>query len=114
MKNLSKFLGVTLIAIFLTSCMAQKAIAPAGRDVKLATGTEPLPFKKEQRDWYVLWGLVPINNTASDRVIQENNLKTVRVTTVTTPLDFIINIFTSIASIVSRTELIEGSAESNK
>ncbi len=114
MKKRLNIAGLACIVILLTSCMSQKIIAPSNANVQLASPTTSLTFKQSQRDWYILWGLVPISHNAADRVIAQNNLKTVRVETVTTPLDFIINIFTSVVTIVSRTEIIEGSTELKK
>lgn len=53
------------------------------------------------RQWYILWGIVPINNIDSKYLAGETADYTVR--TWVSPLDFLINIFTSYISIYSRT-----------
>ena len=54
-----------------------------------------------ERQWYALWGLVPINTVDSKAMAGGASNYTVK--TEYTPLDFIINIFTSIVSIESMT-----------
>lgn len=56
---------------------------------------------EEQRQWYVLWGLVPINTVDSKEMAR--GAKDYTITTEMTALDFLINIFTTYVTIVSRT-----------
>lgn len=110
MKNL-KFLGIVLFAILFTDCTTQRIIAPPNSEVKLASAAESLSFRQKQTDWYVIWGLVPISRCSSDKIIEENNLKTARVTSKFTPLDFLISLFTGAFTITTRTQIIEGSTQ---
>ena len=114
MKTVLKIAGLALVGFWFSNCQSQKIIAPSDGTVQLASKTESLPLKYEQRDWYILFGLVPISHNMSDRIIRENNLKKVRIETVITPLDFIISIFTSIVTVNTRTQKIEGSTEQKK
>ena len=54
-----------------------------------------------ERQWYALWGLVPINSVDSKTMAGGASNYTVK--TEYTPLDFVINIFTSIVTIESMT-----------
>lgn len=56
---------------------------------------------EEARQWYVLWGLVPINNVDSQQMAGGSSNYTIE--TEITPLDFVINIFTSFVTVYSRT-----------
>jgi hypothetical protein len=56
---------------------------------------------KLERQWYVLWGLVPINNVDTKAMADGATNYTIK--TEYTPLDFVINIFTSIVSVNSMT-----------
>lgn len=56
---------------------------------------------KQERQWYVLWGLVPINEVDSKTMAEGATNYTVK--TQYTALDFVINIFTGIVSIQSMT-----------
>ena len=55
----------------------------------------------EARQWYALWGLVPINNV--DTNAMAGGAANYEITTSYTPLDFIINIFTTYVTVSSRT-----------
>ena len=55
----------------------------------------------EQRQWYVLWGLVPINNVDTEDMVMGASNYTIE--TEQSALDVVINIFTSIVTVYSRT-----------
>jgi hypothetical protein len=52
----------------------------------------------QKRFWYALWGLVPLGDNSTDRLIPEN-AKKVRVETKYTVPDFLINMFTGLVTI---------------
>lgn len=58
----------------------------------------------EARQWYVLWGLVPMN--VVDTNAMAGAATDYEITTEHTVLDFIINVFTGVATISSRTVTI--------
>lgn len=55
----------------------------------------------EARQWYVLWGLVPINDVDTSEMVEGATNYTIE--TEISPLDFVINIFTGIVTVYSRT-----------
>ncbi len=55
----------------------------------------------EARQWYVLWGLVPINEVDSQSMAEGNTNYEIK--TESSALDIIINFFTSMVSVTSRT-----------
>ncbi|RKU11758.1 hypothetical protein C6501_12090 [Candidatus Poribacteria bacterium] len=59
----------------------------------------------EARQWYVLWGLVPINNV--DTNMMAGQPTDYEITTQITVLDFIINVFTSAVTVYSRTVTVQ-------
>lgn len=61
--------------------------------------------KMEQRQWYVLWGLVPLNEVDSHEMA--GGTENYTITTEQAPLDVIINIFTTYVTVVSRTVTVE-------
>jgi hypothetical protein len=65
-------------------------------------------FKKSVKVWYALWGAVPISENSTAKLIADNNLKEVRVTTQIKFVDYVIGIFTGLVSIVPATMTIEG------
>lgn len=55
----------------------------------------------KQRQWYVLWGLVPINEV--DTAEMAGGAANYQIQTEMSPTDVLINIFTSVVSVSSRT-----------
>ena len=65
-------------------------------------GTGPQSYKNdEERQWYVLWGLVPINEV--DTKDMAGNADNYEIKTEVTPIDFLISIPASTVSVTSRT-----------
>jgi len=96
MKNLFKAGIVMLILISLMGC--QTHIHQVGNGAQ--TG-----MLEQQRQWYVLWGLVPINNV--DTNLMAGDAQDYTITTQGTFLDVVINIFTSMITVYSRTVTVE-------
>lgn len=92
----------------LSGCYSVKVTAPPGKEVTLATETDQLSYKTKKRNWYILFGLVPLNDTNTRTVIANNNLTKVRVETKHEFLDYLISIFTGILTIYTHTTVIEG------
>ena len=61
--------------------------------------------KMEERQWYVLWGLVPINEVDTHEMAGDAENYTI--TTEQATLDVIINLFTTYVTVVSRTVTVE-------
>jgi len=106
---------ITLICIisllFLTSCYTIRVLSDADRPITLASQTESLPFKTRYRVWYVLWGLVPINDNTINKVLRETKVNKVRVTTKMTVVDWLISTVLNIfipTTIATWTVEIEG------
>ena len=55
----------------------------------------------QQRQWYVLWGLVPINTVDTSEMA--GGISNYEIKTELSPLDCLINIFTTYVSVISRT-----------
>lgn len=91
-KRIILLLAITLIICLLSGCAAHVHKIGQG-----AQGSQ----KTEARQWYVLWGLVPINEVDSQKMADGATDYTIK--TETSALDVIINIFTTYVSVVSRT-----------
>jgi len=91
-KRIISLLAMIIIISFLAACAAH--IHKVGQG---AQGTE----KIEARQWYVLWGLVPINEVDTQQMAA--GAKDYTIKTENSVLDIVINIFTTNVSIVSRT-----------
>lgn len=91
-KKIILLLAITVIFCLLAGCAAH--IHKVGQG---AQGTQ----KAEARQWYALWGLVPINEVDTQKMADGATDYTIK--TENSALDVIINIFTTYVSVVSRT-----------
>ncbi len=91
---MKRIVAILLVAVmlFLVGCSAHTHIVGNG-----AQGTEQV----QARQWYILFGIVPLNTVSSHDMAagaQDYTIKTEQ-----SPLDFIMNIFTGIITVSSRT-----------
>lgn len=104
-----KFLPLLIIITVFSSCYSVKVVSPSTKnEVQLASETEQLSFKVKKPNWYILWGLVPLNKTNTDEIIQTNGLNRVRVEVKHTFLDNIISAILGTVSVVKTTSIVEG------
>jgi flagellar basal body-associated protein FliL len=80
------------VVIYSTGCMAHTHVIGDG-----AQGNK----SEDSRQWYILFGLVPLNNANTAEMAKGATNYTIR--TETSVLDFIINCFTGIVTVNSRT-----------
>lgn len=66
-----------------------------------AQGTEMMV----ERQWYVLWGIVPINDV--DTHAMAAGATDYEIITMQTPVDFVISIFTGVVTVNCRTVTVE-------
>ena len=83
------------VMMFMVGCAAHTHVVGNG-----AQGNEVT----QQRQWYVLFGLIPINNVDTEQIAQGTADYTIK--TEQSALDVIINIFTGMVSVYSRTVTI--------
>jgi hypothetical protein len=91
-KRIIALTTLLALVVVLVGCSAHIHKIGAG-----AQGNEVI----EERQWYVLWGLVPINNV--DTNAMANGATDYEIKTEQSALDVIINIFTSAITVYSRT-----------
>lgn len=92
MKTLRSFLFVAIFAFTLSSCMT--LVHTVGDGAKGNTTVE-------QRQWYALWGLVPINEVDSKAMAQGAENYTIK--SQATFVDGVITFFTSIVTVTVQT-----------
>ena len=92
MKHCSKVLVVLLVVALVAGCSAHVH--------QMGQGTRGNQVE-QQRQWYVLFGLVPINNVDTQDMAGEADDYTIK--TEQSFLDVVISIFTLVASVNSRT-----------
>lgn len=97
---MKQVIGIILIALFLSlgisGCFTNQHIVGDG-----SQGKETV----ETRQWYVLWGLVEMNEVDTKEMAAGSEDYTI--VTEFTPVDFVISIFTGIVSIAPRTVKVE-------
>ncbi len=97
MLRLRRMTALIILIVFSTGLVGCFTIRVGGK-AELAASTEEGTKIAQKRFWYALWGLVPLGDNSTDRLIPEN-VKKVRVETKYTVPDFLINIFTGLISI---------------
>ena len=95
---LDKIVALLCLAVllFMVGCAAHTHQVGAG-----AQGMQAI----EARQWYVLWGLVPLNEV--DTHAMASGATDYEITTAHTPLDFVIGAVIGVVSIHSRTVIVE-------
>ncbi len=94
MKRAVAMLLMTCLILILVGCSAH--IHKIGKG---AQGNNVI----EQRQWYVLWGIVPINDVDTSQLTSAADYT---IKTEQSALDVIINIFTGVITVYSRTVIV--------
>ncbi len=97
-----------LSMVLLTSCYTVKVLSDTDRPITLASRTDNLPYKDSYRVWYALWGLVPISDNTTNKILKETKINKVRITTKMGIIDILISAILGNISIVSWTVEVEG------
>lgn len=92
MKKMAVLMVVVLIASFTIGCAAHIHTVGAGPQQS---------GKEEGRQWYILWGLVPLNDV--DTHAMAGDASDYEIRTEISPIDFLIGIPASLVTIQSRT-----------
>jgi hypothetical protein len=108
MKRAALMLAIMLIIVMTVNCGTVIVAAPPGKDIELLSENETGRVVTMKKCWYLLWGLVPISNNSTAPVVAEYQLKSVRVTSYYSPIDFIISFFLGFTTLHTRTVEIEG------
>ena len=93
-KKLVSLVLLIAVTMGVVGCLTIKV----GGKAELSPSTEEGTKIAEKRCWYALWGLVPISDNSTDSLVP-GTVKKVRVETKLTVLNFLINIFTGVATI---------------
>jgi len=91
-----------IVVLFMLVCMLL-TIGCAAHVHKVGKGPQ-LIQKQELRQWYILWGLVPLNEVDTKAVV--GDVADYEIRTEQTALDVIMNIFTAYVTVTSRTVTI--------
>ncbi|MGQ9534880.1 MAG: hypothetical protein ACUVTF_06575 [bacterium] len=103
MKSL---ISILIIGSMLLGCAPVMVNAPP-YETKLLSESDSAPGKTTLRCWYLLWGLVPISNNATDEIIAQKGYKGVRAKVYHNIIDIVIDVIFG-GIIYSQTVEIEG------
>jgi hypothetical protein len=104
---MTKLVLVALACLLLVNCATVLVNAPRGKTVTLLSN-EPATLKVTLRNWYLLWGLIPLTNNNTATMIGRCNLENVRVKVYYTPLQRLANLIMVLGLVETNTVLIEG------
>jgi hypothetical protein len=113
-KSVRLLSALFLVSVLMTSCYSTKIVAPSNRKVALATEIEPMDKRIIKKNWYVLWGAVPISDNKTDYVIEQEQFNKVRVETKYLFSDYLLSILLNSiipTSISTNTTIIEGTSK---
>jgi hypothetical protein len=107
---MNKLSVIVLFVLPLAGCFNTELIAPYNYNAKVQVipSEKPVAYKKQYRNWYLLWGAFPLYVTQPEDLIKENNLVEVRVQTKDTVMDGIISFFSAQISLLPQTVVVEG------
>src|SRR5437899_7818755 len=95
-KLITAWITMSVLISLLSGCAAHMhkiGTGPAGTDVTA------------QHQWYILWGLVPLNHV--DSSVMAGSATNYEIDTAITPVDFLMNIFTGVVTVYSRTVTVK-------
>jgi hypothetical protein len=96
MKTIKVFFGIFLLVFLLTSCMSLTHVVGSGASSAVST---------EKKQWYALWGLVPINQVDSKTMADGASNYTIK--SKVKFVDYVISAFTSAVSINVQTVSVQ-------
>lgn len=100
-----------MLGLICTGCVNVKVVAPPGQDVYLVAPEKPFESQRQWRTWYVLYGMMPVDNTMPTDIMQRERYTEVQVVVKDTVLDAFIAIFYNVFApigLVPQTVVIQG------
>jgi hypothetical protein len=113
--RLLRFLPLILEITVLGGCFQTRLSAPPGREVRVLSQDEPVKFRTEYKNFYLLYGFVPLWPTQPEEIIRKENLVEVRARTQDTVLDAIITAVSMLLPIMVFPQhvIVEGNRQSD-
>jgi hypothetical protein len=111
--HLFRFIQLILCLVLLSGCFRTNLDAPSGREVRILSREEPAEFKKEYKNWYLFYGMIPVWTTQPEEIIRKENLVEVRAQTMDTVADAIITLTSSLLPVLVFPQhvIVEGNRE---
>jgi hypothetical protein len=108
---MTKSKAVVLLGLLATGCFRIEVYAPHGPPVKLLARDAAVSVTRENRTWYAILGVVPIDNTQPAEFMRREGLREVRVAVTDTVPDMFIGLFYNILVpifLVNQSYVVEG------
>ncbi len=106
-----KYPIIALLLITLAvNCMTVLGRAPVGSKTEFLSDTDAASYKTTMHTWYLFWGLIPISNNNTAKVIQEKGLKSVRIKAYHSVVDVIVDLLLG-GIVITHSVEIEGNAK---
>jgi hypothetical protein len=96
MKTIKVFFGIFLLVFLLSSCMSLTHVVGSGASSGVVT---------ENKQWYALWGLVPVNKV--DSKAMADGATNYTITSQQKFVDLLISVFTGVASFNVKTVSVQ-------
>ena len=108
MKKAHPKLAIVLLSLLLSGCFNTALVAPDSHKVRVMGQQEWATFHTEYKNWYALFGAIPIWVTDPSEIIRKEGLTEVRVKTEETITDGIISVITLVVTIAPQTVVVDG------
>jgi len=99
--------ALVFACLLFINCATVLINAPGGKTVTLLSN-QPTTVKITLRNWYLLWGMIPLTNNSTADMIGRTNLDNVRVKVYYTPLQRLANLVMILGLVETNTVVIEG------
>lgn len=102
-KKLLSALMVGVFVLTVIGCTVVRVEAPVGEKIKLSSETESYNYVAKKRVFYVLWGLVPITDNSTAKMLEGKKVESVKIEAKYDIVDILINVILGHFTVVSRT-----------
>lgn len=92
MKKAILLISIFCMCLMVSGCYSVRMLSDREEPIIIARRTENLPYKETYKVWYALWGLVPISDNTTDKILATTKLKRVRINSKQTFVDVLISI----------------------
>jgi hypothetical protein len=107
-ESMKKAALLLTVLLFLPACGTIHFDVPEGKRVRLLPRDAPTTVRVVQPIWYVGWGAKPLGSNHTAPIIEDHNLKEVKLYNQQSLTDSILNTFTVFLSFSRRTMIVEG------
>ncbi len=97
----------TLLLPLLSACFTTDLTAPPDHSVTIMATDEPAEFRKEYKNYYLFYGILPVWTTSPEEIIAAEGLSEARAQTLDTVSDAVINLL-SLLIVFPQTVVVEG------